>query len=471
MSSKIQAPVTAVMIGAGLRGREVYGRYAEKYPDRLKFVAVAEPDPVRRKLFQQAHRIPGEMAFSSWDLLLDKTRGKPAAAAFICTQDNMHYQPAVEALKSGYDLVLEKPISPDLEECCQIAGLSRRTGRLVQVCHVLRFTAFWQKVKEIVDSGRIGGIVHYDHSENVSSWHFGHSYVRGQYKNRAVSSPLILAKACHDLDLMFWIIGRQALSVQSAGELTFYRPENAPAGTPDRCTDGCPAAEACPWYAPRLYVAADPLLRIGLYAPSRSVRLLAHFALNHRKFVKFLSLFDRRLNTFLNWDRFPATVITADLSPEGKLKALREGPYGQCIFKCGNDVVDHQVATFTFPGGVTGTLTLHGVSDLEGRELRIFGTKGTVRGYFRYNGEQLTVTDFRHSKTEIVHQAGLSLDGHGGGDFGLMDSFVQTMRGKSPPAGSAATEAAGALESHYMAFAAEEARINHQEVDMNVYRI
>ncbi|HEX3031035.1 MAG TPA: hypothetical protein VHS59_02150, partial [Bacillota bacterium] len=210
-------------------------------------------------------------------------------------------------------------------------------------------------------------------------------------------------------------------------------------------------------------------LRIALHAPSKAARAAAYFALNHRGMLEFLSRFSSRLKSIVHWDQFPATVITSDLSTEGKMKALREGPFGKCIFKCGNDVMDHQITTYTFPGGVTGTLTLHGVSDLEGRELRIFGTKGAIRGFFRYNGEEITVTDFRYSKTRTVYRAGLSMGGHGGGDFGLMDSFVNVMKGESDP-GKAGADVGNALEAHYMAFAAEDAREGHQKVDLDNYR-
>lgn len=470
MSHKTASPVTAVLIGAGLRGREVYGQYAKEHPTNLKFVAVADPNKDRRGLFGHTHNIPDTLAFSTWEDLFDSRIGKLADAAFICTQDSLHFHPAMKALDMGYNLVLEKPISPSLDECQQLAAAVKKSGLIVQVCHVLRFTKFWQTVKHLVDSGSIGRIVHYDHSENVSYWHFGHSYVRGHYKNAAASSPVILAKSCHDLDLMYWVIGEKALKVQSTGDLSFYRPENAPPGSPERCTDGCPEAEECPWYAPRLYVTAEPLLRIGLHAPSALTRLGARLAVNHRNVIKFLSRFNRSLRSIVEWDRFPSTVITSDLSAEGKLKALREGPFGKCIFKCSNDVLDHQVTTYTFPGGTTGTLTLHGVSDLEGRELRIFGTKGSIRGYFRYNGEEITVTDFRHSKTETVYRAGLSMGGHGGGDFGLMDSFTGVMQGKLSPV-EAGADVNNAMEAHYMAFAAEAARQTGRTLDMAEYRM
>lgn len=469
MAEITSSPVSAVLIGAGLRGREVYGQYARQHPANLKFAAVADPNPERRSLFRQSHHIPEDLATETWEDLLNSHNGKLADAAFICTQDNLHFQPAMRALEMGYNLVLEKPISPSLDECQRLAAVVKETGLIVQVCHVLRFTRFWQTVKHLIDSGRIGKIVHYDHSENVSYWHFGHSYVRGHYKNKAASSPLILAKSCHDLDLMYWILGEKPLTVQSTGGLAFYRPENAPEGAPDRCTEGCPEAEGCPWYAPRLYVTAEPLLRIGLHAPSRLTRFGARLAVNHRNVMKFLSRFSGRLRSVVDWDQFPSTVITSDLSEEGKMKALQEGPFGKCIFKCGNDVMDHQITTYAFPGGATGTLTLHGVSDLEGRELRVFGTRGSIRGYFRYNGEEITVTDFRYSKTETVYRTGLSMGGHGGGDFGLMNSFVRVMRDELKPE-EAGADVENALEAHYMAFAAEDARESGLTLDMAVYR-
>ncbi len=470
MAVKKASNVTAVLIGAGLRGREVYGQYARRHPQNLKFMAVADPHKDRRGLFCDAHDIPEVRAFDSWEDLLDSHNGKLADSAFICTQDSLHFQPAVKALELGYNLVLEKPISPSLDECQKLAAAVKDKGLIVQVCHVLRFTKFWQTVKQLVDSGRIGRIVHYDHSENVSYWHFGHSYVRGHYKDAAASSPVILAKSCHDLDLMYWVIGEKPLTVQSTGDLSFYRPENAPQGSPERCTDGCPEAEDCPWYAPRLYVTAEPLLRIGLHAPSALTRLGARLAVNHRNTLKFFSRFNKRLKNIVDWDQFPSTVVTTDLSTEGKMKALREGPFGKCIFKCGNNVLDHQITTYTFPGGTTGTLTLHGVSDLEGRELRIFGTKGSIRGSFRYNGEEITVTDFRYSKKETVYRAGLSMGGHGGGDFGLMNSFVRVMRGQLSPT-EAGADVENALEAHYMAFAAEDAREADRTLDMAAYRL
>jgi predicted dehydrogenase len=460
-------PLTAIMNGAGSRGREAYGAYAKSHPGLIKFVAIADPNPDRRQLFQQEHNIPDEFAFESWELLMNPKVGKIAEVAFICTPDLLHYQPAIRALDLGYDLVLEKPISPNLEECRNIEQLANKQGKKVQICHVLRFSKFWKKVKEIVDSGKIGKIIHYDHSENVSFWHYGHSYVRGIFRNTTISSPLILAKTCHDLDLMHWIIGSKPLSVQSMGHRSLYRPENAPKDAPKKCTDGCPHAKGCPWYAPRMYISAEPMLRMATHAHQRSIRVATRFALNHQKVITFLSrIFPKLKNTF-NWQHWPATMLTDNLSIEGKMKAMKDGSYGNCIFHSDNDLVDHQVSTFTFPDGVIGTLTVHGMADLEGREIRIFGSKGAIRGYFRYNGEEISVTDFRYAQTEVVYSAGLVPTSHGGADIDFMDAFVKVYRNEANPNDLGTSNISEAMESHYMGFATEIARREERNVEIN----
>lgn len=468
MSDTNKKTVTAVVMGAGSRGREAYGAYGEKYPERINFIAVAEPDEKKRKRFQEAHDIPDDMAYDDWKVLLGQ--GKIGDVAFVTMPDHMHYEPAMRALELGYDLLLEKPIAPKLYECQALQQKAEEKGALVQVGHVLRFSHFWKKVKEIIDSGRIGDIVHYEHSENVSYWHFGHSFVRGAYNRRDESNPLILAKSCHDLDLMTWMLGKP-LDVKSTGDLSFYRPENAPEGSPKRCTDGCPYSKECPWYAPRLYMDAEPLLRIGTETDSFWARIGAKIAMKYKGIFKFLGHFIPRANTIWNWDQFPVTAITSDLTPEGKMKALREGPFGLCIYKCGNDVVDHQISTFEFPKGVTGTLIVHGLSEHEGRELRVFGTKGTIRGYFRTYGEKLEVTDFRYRNTEVVYKSGISLESaHGGSDFLLMDAFTSVLLDEKSAEDAGLTTISSAMESHYMGFAADKARIDHSTVEMGDFR-
>ena len=184
----------------------------------------------------------------------------------------------------------------------------------------------------------------------------------------------------------------------------------------------------------------------------------------------FLSKFIKKIDPFLNWKEFPSNFLTTDLTHEGKLKALREGPFGMCIFKTGNDVVDHQIATYTFPNGIVGTLRITGLSDLEGRELRIFGSKGVIRAHFRSIDEEIKITDFRTTRTKVVYKSGLRTGGHGGGDFGLLDSFVKVISGELTPEQAGTTNIQGALQSHIMAFAGEEARISGKTLKIDEYR-
>ena len=463
-------PITGIVIGAGGRGFDAYGLYALKNPQRMKMVAVAEPNVEKRKKFQQLHNIPDSAAYSTWEDVLSSSVGKIADLVFICTQDDMHFYPTTKAIELGYHILLEKPISPHLEECQELSKLNRKKDQYIQVGHVLRYTSFWKKIKEVIDSGRIGNIIHYEHSENVSFWHFGHSFVRGNWKNKENSSPLILAKTCHDLDLMYWLIGEKPLDVQSSGSLTHYRPVNAPAGSPERCTDGCSHSSSCPWYAPSLYLYGKPIIQETLAGSNRFLKFLVKITLNHRKFANHLLKLFPKYHPYLDWKEWPSNIITTDLSVEGRMKALREGPYGKCIYKTGNDVVDHQVSTFTFPSGLTGTLTVHGLSDIEGREIRIFGTKGSIRGVFRKEGEEVVITNFSNTTPDIVYRTGMNIEGHSGGDFGMMNAFTSVLLGEKTPkeAGYASIETA--MESHFMAFAAEDARISNTTVGLNSYR-
>ena len=294
-------------------------------------------------------------------------------------------------------------------------------GRLLMVCHVLRYTAFFAAVHDLLASGRLGRIVTVEHRENVAYWHMAHSYVRGNWRDSREESPMILAKCCHDMDLLFWNLG-PVRRLSSFGSLLHYRPENAPAGAPERCTDGCPVADECPWYAPRLY-----------------------------------------LHDYTGW---PVSVISEDTSPEARRNALETGPYGRCVYHCDNDVVDHQTVNLEFESGATGVLFMHGHSHDEERTMRYDGTRATLRGRFGEGlGDSLEIHDHLSGRVERIDPLAQA-SGHGGGDAGLMAAFVQTLRGR----GSSLTTARESLESHLMAFAAEEARVQESIVRMDEFR-
>jgi predicted dehydrogenase len=396
-----------------------YGPFAVEAPAELRFVAVAEPAPERRRRFAEEHGIPPERQFASWQDLL--TRPRLAEAVLIATPDRLHHDPAIAALESGYHVLLEKPMATTAPEVANLVATADRTGRLLQVCHVLRHTPFFEAVHEAVTSGRLGEIVTVSHRENFLYWHMAHSFVRGNWRRAADSAPMILAKACHDFDILNWNLRDPIVRLHSFGSLIHFRSENAPAGAPDRCIDGCPAAADCPFDATRLY-----------------------------------------LNESLTG--WPVHVITDDLSPSGRRAALQESPYGRCVYRCDNDVVDHQVVAMHLTSGATVSMTVQGHSHEEGRTMRYDGTKGTLRAKFGFRSE-IEFHDHvtgRRSKLPIS----VARSGHGGGDFGVLRAFAAAVRGDP----SAITTVHEVMESHWLALAAEQSRLSGHPVTMDSFR-
>lgn len=411
-------PLTAVLLGAGDRGSDAYGSYAVDYPYELKFVAVADPDEARRKKFAEMHQITNQNHYCSWEEVFDQP--KLADIVLICTQDRMHYEPTIAALEKGYHVLLEKPMSPDPEECIMMVRLAEKYNRLLSICHVLRYTPFWSAIKKIISEGRIGEIASVQLNENVGFLHMAHSFVRGNWNNSITSSPMILAKSCHDMDIISWLVDQPCLRVSSFGSLQYFRKENAPQGSTLRCLDGCDAYNTCPFYAPRFYLGEGK-----------------------------------------SWAR----KITEDVTREGIIKALEEGPYGRCVYQCDNNVVDHQVVILEFLGGATATFSMSGLTHDTSRSVQVMGTKGEIRGYMERN--VFTVYDFLTKEAHEV-RVRASNEGHGGGDPALMRSFLHEVRHYDGSQGL--TSARASLESHMMAFAAENSRLqNGKPIELNQY--
>lgn len=408
----MNVPIRLAIVGAGIRGT-TYAQYARLFPQQATVTAVAEPRPQHRAALADQYQIPAERRFADWRELAAQPR--MADAVVITTPDSEHAAPAIAFAEQGYDLLLEKPIAPDESACAAVIEAARRTGVLLAVCHVLRYTPYTALVKEVIDSGRLGDLVGIQHLEPVGWWHFAHSYVRGNWRRADESSSSLLAKCCHDLDWLRYLVGRAPVRVSSVGGLHHFHAGNRPAGAADRCLD-CAVEPDCPYSAPRLY-------RSCLGDPLR--------------------------------ERWPLSVLT--LEPDGASleRALREGPYGRCVYACDNDVADHQNVTVQFEGGVSATLTMSAFTPMSQRLTRVMGT----RGYLDGDGERITVTDFVTGRTE-TSQVGLAgadaASGHGGGDLGLMTAFVEAVatgdhsRVRSGPAES--------WDSHRMVFAAERSR-------------
>jgi predicted dehydrogenase len=413
------APLELVVLGAGHRARDAYGPYVEAYPDQARIIAVAEPNPVRRQQFAERFDIGDAMCFDSWEMLLDRPQLAPALLNL--TQDQMHVSSTLAALERGYHVLLEKPMAQTPADCVRLVQAAERTGRMLQIGHVLRYTPFFRALHAVVQSGRLGQIISVEQRENIAFWHMAHSYVRGNWRSRALSSPLILAKCCHDMDILYWNHG-PCRRLSSVGSLIHFRPENAPPGAPLRCTDGCPAADDCPFYAPRIYAGPEG-----------------------------------------NWVR---ATISEDQSVEARMQALRAGPYGRCVYHCDNDVVDNQIVAMQMENGVSVSLNFVGHSHQEGRTLRIDGSRATLRGNFTARAYAIDVHDHRTNTVEHVPLEGAD-SGHGGGDFGIMAAFVGALRAGRP---ETLTSARNAMESHLMAFAAEQARVEGAVVAMSDYR-
>lgn len=410
-------PVTAVIIGGGLRG---YAAYAPKAnPGTLKIVGVAEPVEHKREMCRERFGIAPENCFVGYEELLSQP--KMADLAIICTNDRMHVEPAKMAVEKGYHVLLEKPISPDAEEIYEIGQLANKSDKVFSICHVLRYTKFYMKLKEILDSGRIGKLVHMIQSENVAYWHQAHSFVRGNWRNSKETSPMILAKCCHDMDILVYLIGSKCKTISSMGDLTFFKKENAPEGAPERCLDGCPVYDSCPYCAPKLYLHS----------------MLRDWGLEN--------LFD-----------------IPDTSDENIINALKTNQYGRCVFRCDNDVVDHQTVSMDFENGVTVSFTMCAFTNENTRVMRLMGTHGEIVGDFDNN--TIKVHDFITDNVEEITIGPAAL-GHGGGDAGLMNAVVSAVRG----ADTNKTSAQESVQSHMMALAAEKSRVTGKTIVMDEF--
>ncbi|QEC68481.1 Gfo/Idh/MocA family oxidoreductase [Panacibacter ginsenosidivorans] len=399
-------PVTAILIGAGHRGN-IYADYAFIRPDEVKMVGIADPNAVRNGRFARKHDLPAENRFYNWEDVFK--REKFADAVIIATPDNLHFEPCIKALEMGYDVLLEKPAAPTEEQCRIILETAKRTGRIVSVCHVLRYSPYFRQLKQILEAKTIGEIISVQHLEPIEYVHMTHSYVRGNWRNSKTTSPIILAKSCHDTDILRWLINEPAQHVQCFGGLSWFKAANAPEGSTERCIDGCAVEGECPFSALQIYY----------------------------RDKKRLYVFDLPDDT-RKWNK----II---------LRNLKKTNYGKCVYRMDNDQPDHLTVNMQFDKNITASFSMEAFTSYEGRCTRIMGTKGDIVG----NMETYTVTDF---KTGRETSWSLKTDYHGGGDHRLMQDWVQAVGHQNAQILSSTIDVS--VESHLMAFAAEKSRLN-----------
>lgn len=454
------APVEVVLIGAGQRGAGAYAPYALRYPERLRFTAVAEPDPLRRERFAALHSIPAERQFAAWEPLLALPR--MGQAALICTPDHLHAAPALEALRAGYHALLEKPMAVTPHDCRRLVEASEAAALQLHICHVLRYTRHFETMRQIIQSGELGEVVDVAHRENVSFWHMAHSYVRGNWRDSRAASPMILAKCCHDFDILLWMLGSRCARLSSMGNLLHFRPQNAPPGAPDRCTNDCPAAETCPYEAGWIYRDMIPFWRSFADTSSGFPAWAARVFLDRPGLVRAMASLRPELRQLTDYRGWPLSVLDPDPTPANIERALREGPYGRCVYHCDNNVVDHQVVLMDFESGASVTLTMQGHSHTECRTTRIEGARGRLTAQLGNGGGYITIDDHRSGRKTRYDTSPDERAGHGGGDLALMAAFIDSLQGD---ASAARTTARVSLSSHLLAFAAERARLDHTVID------
>ena len=414
-----------VVIGAGNRGT-TYVNEGAKYCEEMEIVAVADPNPIRRNYIQEKFNLSNKYCFEKGEDLLKYP--KMADAAIIGTQDHDHYALAIEAINRGYHLLLEKPAAPTPEECLAIEKAAIAKGVMVVICHVLRYTPFFRLIKKVIDEGRLGKIMNLEHTEGVGDLHYSHSYVRGDWHKTADSSPMILSKSCHDIDIIQWLINERCTKVQSFGSLKYFCIENKPDGAPEFCYRGCPHESECPYSAVKLY-------------RERQVPWFARHATKN------------------------PNPTEADIE-----RLITETTYGRCVFQCDNDVVDHQVVNLEYESGATATFTMSAFNE-GGRKIRIMGSRGELQASM--GSDRITVYDFITRKREEIIIKDAILDesitaGHGGGDAGIMRAFCQLLAGTYN--GNSVGDITVSVDNHLTTFAAEESRLTDRVIFMDEYK-
>ena len=405
---------TVAIIGLGGRGLHTYAKYQEKFPDRMKIVAIADIIPEKVSYAGERYGVPVEYRFDSAESLL--AREKLADVLIIATQDRQHHAHALAALEKGYDILLEKPVAVTVEDCIDIREAAIKAGRMVAICHVLEYTTFFRKIKEVIKSGVIGEPVTVQAIENVGYWHQAHSFVRGNWRNDEIESPMILQKCCHDFDILCWLLDKRCISVSSIGSLKYFKESNAPKGSSERCVD-CKYKETCPYSAVKIYLDGKEI--------------------GYR-------------NGNADW---PLNILVENPDEERLLEAMRTGPYGKCVFRCDNNVVDHQIVNMQMEDEVTVSLTMTGFTAYNYRQLKVMGTLGEIVADQKAN--LVTVTPFGGEST-VYDIAALAddLSGHGGGDNQMMTEMFEALEN----GGNVSSGIKGAIASHLIAFAAEESR-------------
>lgn len=422
--------IKTVVVGYGDRG-SIYADYAARFPEELKIEAVVDPDLFRLGLAKEKFALSDSQCLTDFDALIAK--GKIADFAIVATMDQLHYEQAKALLLQNYHLLLEKPVVNNSEELQELKKLAEERNRIIMVGHVLRYTPFYGAIKQAILDGEVGKIMHMETSELVGVCHSSSSYIRGKWnKEEICGSGMLLAKCCHDIDLICWLNNEtMPTEVVSYGGRNFILPENAPQDSTERCYLGCPHIDTCKFSAKSLYVDND---------------MFPHYS-------------------------YPLIKKKHDeITLDEKLEALKTNdPMGVCAYKTGADIVDHQGVMMKFANGSTAFHSMLSAVPRPGRKIHIIGTEGEIEGFFESDKFVIRKFDFKTSfYTEKEVDVSKQIDrkvGHGGGDIGLIRDMVKRMQGEQ--ASIAATDIIDSINGHECVYAAERSRKENGCVKVN----
>ena len=418
-------PVTAIILGAGHRAM-AYADYSVAHPDELKIVGVADPDEYRRNFVRERFGFPENQCFASAEELASVP--KFADVVINGTMDEIHVETSIPVLEKGYDMLLEKPFAVNEEELDRLIEVVNRNGNKVMICHVLRYNPVYLNIKNSIISGEIGDVINIQTVEDVSYHHLSTSYVRGKWANsKKCHTSMLLAKCCHDLDLMMWLMGNdKPVSVSSVGSRFHFRPENAPENSGTRCLVDCPRVDYCDYSAKRLY-------------------------LDHPD----------------SWEVYVWRELEDIENPtdEQRRELLMKSEYGRCMFKCDNDVVDHQSVLVNFASGATGTHNLTGGAAESLRTIRVIGTKGEI--YAELENKFVKIKTINPDPNKYFDERIIDLsktpdEGHGGADTALTADFIKFIRDDNPSV--SCTSIHNSIAGHRIIFLADKSRENNGQV-------
>ncbi len=406
----------AIIIGCGARGGETYGRYFHETGE-AEIVAICDNNPAKLESCRKEFGLAPEQCYADYNQLL--AQGKIADFAVVAVMDRDHYDVAMKAMALGYHLLLEKPVSESPAECIAIRDYAEAHNLIVTVCHVMRYTSYYRYLKKLIADGRIGTLMGIEQTEDVAFWHMAHAFVRGNFCNSNTTSPMILQKCCHDMDLLVYLTEQRPLYVSSMGSLRYFKSENAPEGSANRCVD-CKVAN-CPFNAVDFYEGnIKELIRQG-----------------------------RPTNVW------PYAQVAVDPTPERIMDSLRTTKWGKCVFRSDNNVVDHQFSTIQFANGLVGTLTMIGFSADGGRQTHVYGTEGEI--FLNEQTRTITLHRFNEQK-QVTSFDDLATDfsGHGGGDKIMLHEFFDSLTSGVKTINS---DIVRSIYSHLMCFCAEKSRL------------